>query len=346
MGDSPRQRFIDSLNGRGQGLPVALWEPAMGLDRLFEEVGRDRVTVLRSVSLTRTEHPHCAFYRTAITSGERTGTGTVLHTPEGKLTQEAYPDPETGDMVIEKHFVGKPKQYSVLLAYLRDACVKPDYREYVKAVDELGDQGLPMVAVMRTPMVQMLARWRDREDFSADLQSHEEAIGHCIYQMKRLFHEQTAVLTAMEDGKIDALWVPDALDCQVISPDDFHHYCLPRYRELHTALPGTVVAVQAGSRLKQYWDDPRELPAHGCLAFSMDGDLPVAEALTAWTRRSLMVELSPSLCQCPSGDIAAAVQKLAALPGSRERMALIMPRGLPGDVLLKSLRAALDAAGW
>jgi hypothetical protein len=158
--------------------------------------------------------------------------------------------------------------------------------------------------------------------------------------LKRLFHEQTALLAAAQ-ADIAALWVPDSLDARVGSADDFHKYCLPRYRELHAALPGAVVTVETAGSLREYIDDPREIPARGCLALPADGDLTPAEALAAWPRRALMVELSPSLCGCPAEDITAAVKALCALPGARQRMSLVLPRGLDGDKLEKTLEAAL-----
>lgn len=339
MSQTARQRMIDSLNGRAEQVPVAFWQ-------LPRESGAppdrrpDRAVALRAVPLTRIEHPHCAFYRTGFTRDGRSGSATVLHTPEGRLTRESAVDPVTGQAVIVKHFVTKPAHYGPLLSYLRDARVAPDPREYVRADGELGDGGLPLVSTLRSPVAQMTARFRDAAGFASDRQTHEEAVGQCIFQMKRLFHEQTALLAAAQTG-ISALWVPDGLDAGVISADDFHKYCLPRYRELHAALPGAVVAVEAAGSLREYFDDPRELPAHGCLALPMDGGITPAEALAAWPRRTIMVELSPSLCGCPAEDIAAAVEALCALPGARQRMSLVLPRGLEAGVFDKALEAAL-----
>jgi hypothetical protein len=337
MDKSPRQRMIDTLWGRGERVPVAYWHTP-GCPPL---PGLEGAAALCAAGLTRIEHPHCAITRAPVSRGGVTSTASVLHTPDGRLTQECYPDPDSGLPVIHKHFVTRPAHYGPLLSYLRDARVAPDYRPYMQADEALGELGLPVVSSLPTPLAHLAARFRDARELASDRQADTGAVRQCIHHLRRLFREQTgALVAARESAPFAAVMVHDALDAQLLSDEDFGKYYLPRYRELHAALPDAAVMVEAAGRVADDW----EFPAAGCLMLPADAGLSPGEALAAWPGRSVLVTLPRELLLGPPGQVTETVAALAALPGASARLAVAMPPGLSADVLIRRVPAALAGA--
>ncbi|NLG36946.1 MAG: hypothetical protein GX549_02930 [Clostridiales bacterium] len=339
MDKSPRQRMIDTLWGRGERVPVAYWHTP-GRPPLS---GLEEAVALCAAGLTRVEHPHCAITHAPVSRDGVTGTASVLHTPEGRLTQECFPDPDSGLPVIRKHFVTRPAHYGPLLSYLRDASVAPDYRPYIQADEALGELGLPLVSSMPTPMAHLAVRYRCARELASDRQADTEAVRQCIHHLRRLFREQTeALVAARESASFRAVMVPDELDAQLLSDEDFGKFCLPRYRELLAALPGAAVMVEAAGRVSAGW----EFPAAGCLMLPPDAWLPPGEALSAWPGRSVLATLPRELISGPAAHITEAVAALAALPGASARLAVAMPPGLSDEELIRCVPAALDGAEY
>lgn len=337
MSKSPRQHMIDTLWGRGERVPVAYWHTP-GCPLL---PGLEGAAALCAAGLTRIEHPHCAITHAPVSRDGVTGTASVLHTPEGRLTQECFPDPDSGLPVIRKHFVTRPAHYGTLLGYLRDACVAPDFRPYIQADEALGELGIPLVSALPTPVAHLAARFRDARELVSDRQADTDALGQCIHHLRRLFSEQTeALVAARESVSFAAVMVPDALDAQLLSGEDFGKNYLPRYRELHAALPGVTVMIEAAGRVAVDW----RFPASGCLMLPQDAGISPEEALSAWPGRSVLVTLPSELLSGPAEQIAEVVAALCALPGASARLAVAMPPGLSAEALIRCVPAALAGA--
>ena len=108
--------------------------------------------LLRWSNAHRLEHPHCSFESWRTEHNGLRGEHRTLHTPAGDLSEERIFEPTYGGPAWRKHFLETPGDYRIFMAYLRDIVVCEDYARVWKDARELGDDGLPHVAVQRTPL--------------------------------------------------------------------------------------------------------------------------------------------------------------------------------------------------
>ncbi|GAH85461.1 unnamed protein product, partial [marine sediment metagenome] len=159
-------------------------------EEIWSLIGRDRMGLLRWTAVHRVEHPDCARESTHIEREGLSGTRTVMHTPEGSLTEERLRQPTYGAGVIRSHFVKEPADYKVLAAFLRDAVVLPDMEALERILRELGEDGLPHVCVDRTPYQQLWVRWVSIEDLALHLVDCPDLVEECVSLMAANLRKQ------------------------------------------------------------------------------------------------------------------------------------------------------------
>ena len=122
-------------------------------------IGRQNMGLLRWSNVHRMERPHCVMVTEPTQFGDLRGDRRTLHTPAGVLTEERAFEPTYGAAARRKHFLETPDDFRIFLSYLKDTEVHPDYERVWKDARELGDDGLPHVAVQRTPYQQLWIEW-------------------------------------------------------------------------------------------------------------------------------------------------------------------------------------------
>ena len=75
-----------------------------------------------------------------------------------------------------KHFLETLADYDILDAYLEDTEVLFDPRDYDEARKELGEQGLPLLAVDRTAWQQLWVQWVSLQDLACAARHLEDGL--------------------------------------------------------------------------------------------------------------------------------------------------------------------------
>lgn len=275
-------------------------------DEVWALVGRGKMGLLRWSRVHRTEHPSCAIERREFDSREPErdgpgrrglrGTRTIIHTPEGDLTQETLREPTYGTASVKRHFVREPEDYRALAAYLRDAVVLPDFERFERDRRELGDDGLPHAAVDRTPFQQLWVEWAGIEGLAFHLVDCPGKVEECVALMGAILRRQFDV-AARSDAPY--LVFPDNLTAPVIGERNFGEYCVPYYDELAGMLEGrgALVYVHADGDLAPLWGAIGESRVRGLDSLSPppDNDTPVARAAAMWPKMRLGVNFPSSV---------------------------------------------------
>ncbi|MCZ7545600.1 MAG: hypothetical protein M5R40_19685 [Anaerolineae bacterium] len=162
-----RDRILAVVQGREHDrVPFVIYDGMLPMDQVRARLGSDRIGLLRWSRIHQVRTPHCRFETEAYYVGETKWHRVTLHTPAGAIYEERAFETGYNSSAIRKHYVEKPEDYEVLWAYLEDSIIAEDFDCYYRDEAELGDSGLPLVAVERTPYQQLWIQWVGLEQLS------------------------------------------------------------------------------------------------------------------------------------------------------------------------------------
>jgi len=140
-----------------------------------------------------------------------------LRTPRGELMCEKLIDPILGSAANHRHYVQTPADYEILLSYFRDLQVKPNFEAVQRDLEACGDDGLPLVAVARTPYQQLWVEWVSIEKLSVDLADAVPALLACLEELARIERDIFRVLRdAVEKFSLALVDIPDNITAPMI----------------------------------------------------------------------------------------------------------------------------------
>lgn len=273
-------------------------------EAIWAELGRDSLGILRWCGASRLETPDCRVESQELTQDGLRGVRNTLITPAGRLSELKLFDPVLHTAATREHYVKTPADYRVLLAYLRNARVVPDFAGIEKAYAELGADGLPLLAVGRTPYQQLWVQWVCLEDLCLHLADEPDLMAEVTDTLGQVWR-RGAEAAAEAARRFDLIFVdvPDNITAPVIGETLFRRHCVPYYRELAALLAGTRTAliVHMDGDLKPLARAIAESPVQGLDSFSPqpDNDTTVAEALRFWPSMRLMINFPSSVHLAP-----------------------------------------------
>ena len=150
-------------------------------------------------------------------------------------------------------------------------------------MDALGNDGVVLGRLDRSPFQKCLIELANPESFFFDLMDEPELIEELIDALSARMLEAAEMAL---DGPTEVLWLPDNVTAEMTSPALFEKYCLPYYRKLTKLVHG------AGKILLAHFDGKIRplLPALVQAGFDgieslslpeMSGDMTVKEARQA-----------------------------------------------------------------
>lgn len=319
------------------------FEPPRVAD-VLATVGPERIGLLRWSAVHRVEHPHCrleseSFYRDGTKWERRT-----LYTPVGAIYEERAYEPGYGSAAIRKHFIQEKADYDVLCYYLEDSIILADYERYWADERDLGDQGLPLVAVERTPYQQLWIEWVGLDILPYHFVDYPEQIERTIHLLQRRARQIFEVVVRSPAPFVD---FPDNITAPAIGPQRFRTYCIPLYNELADLLAesGRPVFVHMDGDLKPLWDAITSSKIGGIDSFSPppDNDTRVADALSMWPHMRLWVNFPSSVHVQPYERVRAVAEEILAEGGHSGRLQIQISENVPLDVWPVSFKAIADA---
>ncbi|MCC6446535.1 MAG: hypothetical protein IT210_24165 [Armatimonadetes bacterium] len=303
-------------------------------EEIWREIGRENMGLLRWCAAHRYDHPNCRFEYEEILQGRLKGYRRTLITPKGTLTEQKLLDPALGSAATRQHFIRKPEDYAVLLAYLRDIRVSEDISSVLSAVRDLEDDGLPLVAVARTPYQQLWIEWVCIEDLCFHLADCPEIVEECIAALadieRRIFE---TVLSAARKIALPFVDFPDNITAPVIGERYFRRYCVPLYNELAGLLSdrSIPVVVHMDGDLKPLWQAIGESEVAGLDSLSPppDNDTSVAQALAMWPRMRLFINFPSSVHLASPEAVYRATRELLSQDAASGRIWIQISENVP-----------------
>ena len=265
-------------------------------EEIWSVVGRQNMGILRWTRLHKIEHPGCRTHTAPLEYQGKRGLQTTIETPRGIMTEERYYEPTYNTAWIKEHFVKDPEDYEMLIAYMEDAVVVEDLEPFQRACAELSDQGLPLVAVERTPYQQLWVQWVCIEDLALHMVDCPERVEACIEMLARQEREIFQIVARTEVEFVD---FPDNITAPVIGEKNFRKYCVPLYDELAGMLSerDVPVFVHMDGDLKPLWQAIGESGVRGIDSLSPppDNDTSAGEVVSMWPQTRVWVNFPSSV---------------------------------------------------
>lgn len=312
-------------------------------------IGRENMGLLRWSNVHRLEHPHCVMVTEPTQHGELRGDKRTLHTPAGILTEERVFEPTYGAASRRKHFLETAEDYRIFVAYLKDTVVYPDYDRVWKDARELGEDGLPHVAVQRTPYQQLWIEWAGLSSLSMHLADYPDMLADCIALMTDIQRRIFANLVhSIDDGvPIAYIDVPDNVTAPVLGVRNFTTYCLPLYRELADMLDSRriPVFVHMDGDLRPFWQLITNSGVRGIDSLSPppDNDTSVAQALAMWPEMRVAINYPSSVHVTPPDNIYRETMQILHEGGGSGRLQIQISENVPPGVWRTSFPPIVQA---
>jgi len=327
-----RERILAVVQGRAvDRVPFAVYEGLVGqTNELWSLLGRENVGLLRWSAIHRIETPNCRWEAEHVKRDGLRGVRNVLHTPVGTLTEEKLYQPDLGAAVTREHFVKEPRDYPVLIAYLRDVIVRDDVGRLLHDLAELGEDGVPHVALDRTPFQQLWIQWASIEDFALHMADCPDLVHECMMLMAGNLRRQFEIAA---QSPVPYVVFPDNITAPVIGERYFRQYCMPFYSELAAALADRrmPVFVHMDGDLKPLWKAIGESAVRGIDSLSPppDNDTSVARACSMWPDMRLFVNFPSSVHLAEPGEVYRQAWEILCQGGRPGRLQIQVSEDVP-----------------
>ena len=306
---------------------------------IWRTVGRRNMGLILWSRVHRIRYERSTIEEQRFEEDGRPGVRNVWHTPEGDLTRERLIEPAYGTSSARKHFVSDLADYPKLLALLRDTRVERDFAQYVKDQASLGDDGVAMAALCRTPWQQLWVQWVSIEDLSLHMADAPEVLEEVIAEISRIVREIIAVaLDAAREIDVAYFNFGDNITAPIIGVDYFRRYAVPFYDELagRLAEQGTPVpvGVHMDGDLKALWTLIAGSKVGMLDSFSPqpDNDTSVADAVRLWPEKSLGMNFPSSVHIRKPRAIYEIARALLDQGGRTGRLMIQVSENVPKDV--------------
>jgi hypothetical protein len=299
---------------------------------------------MRWSAIHRVEHPHCRFESEDFQVNGTKWQRNTLHTPKGALFEERAFEPVYDSSSIRKHYIEDARDYEVFWSYLDDCAILEDYERYQRDQAELGEDGVPLVAIERSPYQQLWVQWVGLDRLSYHFSDYADHVAHTIELLT-----ERARLTFELARRSPAPFIdfPDNITAPAVGPRRFKEYCVPLYNELADALAerDAPVFVHMDGDLKPLWQLIADSKVRGIdsLSPTPDNDTSVGDAVAMWPEKTLFVNFPSSVHLRPYEQVRAEAENILQAAGHTGRLQIQVSENCPLFAWRTSFRAIIDA---
>ena len=200
-------------------------------------------------------------------------------------------DAGAGSEHIIRHYVSDPEDYGTLAELLKKVVLADNGKLLAAHQRNLGDDGVVVARLDRSPYQKMLIELAGPETFFCDLADDDgtiEEVLSLISQRELEAAERTFASAA------EVVWLPDNVTCDMTPPNAFRRYCLPHYQRLveMSRATGKPILVHFDGKIKLLKDAIAGSGISAIDSFSlpdMGGDMTLREGREAFPGIGLLV---------------------------------------------------------
>lgn len=245
-----------------------------------------------------------------------------IETPVGTISQHIIKDPSYGSDWVAKPYIKEPEDYKIMLYVVENTVFESQRKAIDQQIKDLGDDGVLLGRVDRSPYQKLMIELVDPEQFMVDVYINPSPIEDLMQTIDSRLDEQFEMAL---NSQVDVIWQPDNITADTVPPDIFSQYCLPFYKKngLKCKQAGKVYAVHIDGKTKSLYEQIQQAPIDVIESFSlpvMGGDLTIEEALTFWPDKVLCPNFPSSLCLDDESTIISHIHKMSLSFGNRPYM--------------------------
>ena len=271
-------------------------------------------------------------------------TDTLYKTPVGTLVEKKNTGSD-GSEWIKEYAVETVEDISILKWILAHTKYYPNYRAIIDAENRLGNDGIVVCRLMRSPLQSLFVDWIGAQQTIMLLYDHPDEMADLMKEMHKNFF-RAIELTAKSPAQI--VWSAENVTSILTSPPLFEKHCLPFYNEVADLMHenGKLYGVHMDGNLSAL----KELIGRTRLDF-IEGftpppmcDLDVKEALDAWPGKVLWLNFPGSVLMQSEQTIIDYTVELLNTGMKSGRFLLTISEDLPDwRKNLEALRKGIDA---
>jgi hypothetical protein len=263
----------------------------------------------------------------------------TIRTPVGEVWQTLEPDPAYGTSNwIREHFIKTPDDYRVIESYYRDAIYHDNFATIREAQRRVGEDGIVLVRVAKSPIQEMLYQLMGYEQFAIDYHEQRAAFDSLHAVMAKRYEE---LYDLAARSPVEILQLGDNISSDVVGKDRYRNYLMPEYRKIMARLAGTgkKLAVHMDGRLQSLVDEiaAAEFDIVEAMTPPPMGDVSVREARRRWPNKALWINFTSSMHIEPPAAIEAHTRELLAEAGGKRGFGISVTEDAPVEALEQSL---------
>ncbi|MHB1131888.1 MAG: uroporphyrinogen decarboxylase family protein [Chloroflexota bacterium] len=263
----------------------------------------------------------------------------TIKTPVGEIYQvlEAEGAYDTSSW-IKEHFIKGPDDYRVMEFYVKDPVYSDNYAVIRETERRLGNDGVCLVRVAKSPIQEMLYQMMGMERFGLDYYERRDLFDSLHETMARRYGEMYEFAAGCPSS---LLQLGDNISSDVVGKERYRQYLMPQYARLRQILAGTgkIVSVHMDGRLRSLVEliGPSEFDVVEAMTPPPMGDVSIAEARRAWPDKALWINFTSSMHIEPSDVIAEHTRELLEQAGGKRGFAISITEDAPVAALERSL---------
>ncbi len=346
-----RQRMIGFLKGEPiDQLPLCQYDNMNAPNQeIWDELGDNSLGVLKWYPGWTFELNRCRMEHEALTVDGYPGHRNTIITPSGSISEVRHELPFlTWDAVAAEYYIKEPRDYDILLEFLADLTILPNYEAVQGVADMLGEHGLPQVSMPRTPYQALWIEWTKMDLLAEHLADEPKLMDEVMQALGRHFvmSVEATAETARQGADFYHTTIGDNVHAPLIGPAMFEKWCVPYYNKATELLTpvGIKSFVHLDGDLKSIADQIDQCTFDGFDSFSPapDNDTSVSEMVERWGDRFIWANF-PSSIHLESSDVIydTAVRMLADAHagGAGKRFWIQLSENLPPEMWRKSIPA-------
>ncbi len=237
------------------------------------------------------------------------GTGIIerrtYETPVGSVWQEREASVGAGSEHTRKHYICDIEDYKIMAYIIENTVIKSNEAEIVRRIDAMGDDGVVLGRMDRSPYQKLLIELAGAEQFLVDLYMGEDAVTQLMEVMGVRMDE--SIDMAM-NSRAKLVWQPDNVTSDMTPPNSFREYVLPYYKKLSqkTKATGKTLIAHMDGKIKALKDDIAGSGIDVIESFSLKmigGDMELAEAREAFSGITILPNFPSNLSQNSEEEI-------------------------------------------
>lgn len=288
-----KERILAGLKGlETDKVPLTVYDfiwQQVGLNFMDERVDKlckKGLGIIRHIETYSVKTPDIICEEKHYTEGWAKFTIRCMRTPVGDVTMTIK------EGWVQEYYLKSPKDYKVMEFIARNQIITPNYEAYALAEKEIGEQGIIVITVQRSPFQKMMIDLAGLEEFSYHLADGFNEF-YELHDTTLMKQKEIIDIVASGPGEIVKSW--ENVTGDVVGPGLFERFHMPYYNSIYPVLEsaGKLLCLHFDGKLTSLQKSIKKAPFDIIESFTPppEGDMTFEVALSAWENKSFWLTI-------------------------------------------------------